>query len=122
MELGKNALADLTGIRDRAFGKEDNDLAEFWIWTLRYNIRCAQMGTELTFELLSLDLQTARADDVVFTTKDPKARVQTSPDPSSLQLCWLATAGTQELRRGKNGDIVGSEGFGADFRGIDDEG
>ena len=34
--LGENALADLTSIVNRTFGKEDDDLAEFLIRTFSY--------------------------------------------------------------------------------------
>ena len=36
MVLGEDALADLTGIVGRAFGKENDDLAEFLIRTFSY--------------------------------------------------------------------------------------
>lgn len=68
--LGKNALTDLTGIRDRAFGKKDDDLTEFLIRTFSDKEGGREVRTELTLELLGLDLQASGANGVVATTED----------------------------------------------------
>lgn len=72
--LGEDALADLTGIVGRTFGKEDDDLTEFLIRTFSYQIRYANVRTELTLELLSLDLQASGADGIVATTENSEMR------------------------------------------------
>ena len=99
MELGEDALADLTGFIGGAFGEQDDNLAEFLIGTLGNYIRYAHVGTELTLEFLSLNLQASGADDVVFSSDNPKFR---------------------KIRRSFS-NIIGDESFRTDLRGVDDE-
>ena len=96
--LGKNLLTNLTGLIRRTFREEDNHLAEFLIRTLCNNIRYAHVGTKLTLEFLSLDFQTARADDIVFATKN-----------------------TETMVGGKRGNIVGDEAVWTNLWGLDDQ-
>ena len=65
MVTGKDALADEAGIIGGAFGEKDDDLAKLLVRTPGDQKRLVEMRSELTFELLGLDLQAARADDVV---------------------------------------------------------
>ena len=70
MELWKNALADLTGFVDRAFGEEDDNFPKLLVGSLCDDIRYAKMGAKLTFEFFGLDLETTGADCIVPATED----------------------------------------------------
>ena len=72
MVLWEDALADLPGFIDRTLCQQDNHLAEFGIRALAYQIRYAHVGTELAFYFFRLDLDTSRADDIVFSSHNFK--------------------------------------------------
>lgn len=75
VESGKDAVADLTGLVDGTFGEEDDNLAVFFVGTLGDEERKREMGAELALKFLGLDLQTSRANDVIFSSDNPKFRI-----------------------------------------------
>ena len=74
VEFRKDAIADLACLIGGALSEEDDDLAEFLIRTLRDDKRFMEVWTKLAFEFFGLNLQTAGADDVVFSSDNPKFR------------------------------------------------
>jgi hypothetical protein len=101
METGEDTLAELAGVISRALGEENDYLTKFLIGTFGDEEGGREIGTELALELFGLDFETSGTDDVIATTKNTEAlRVET----------------------GEFGDVVGDEGFGTDFRSIDDKG
>ena len=70
METGKDTLAELAGLISRAFGEENDHLAEFLIRTFGDEEGRRKMGTELALELFGLDFEPSRTDDVVATTEN----------------------------------------------------
>ena len=99
--LGEDALADEAGVVGGTFGKENDDLAKFLIRAFGDEEGGREVRTELTLELLGLDLQASGANGVVATTEDAEE--------------W-------RVESGEFGNIVGGKGFGADLGSIDDEG
>ena len=95
MVFRQHTLTDLTGLVRITFCQEHDHLTEFLILTFTDQERCLQMGLELTFHLLGLDLDASRTDHIVLPSQD-----------AENTLFYLS-------------DVVGDEALGTDLRGID---
>ena len=72
--LGEDALADEAGVVGGTFGKENDDLAKFLIRAFGDEEGGREVRTELTLELLGLNLQASGTDGIVATTEDSELR------------------------------------------------